>query len=100
MAAIRRAQSIFGKLDALVLNVGIPAMGSVADTPVDEWRRVFEINTFSMVPMLNVALPILREHGGGRVVFVTSHIGTEPFPGMAATAASKAAVNSIARYVN
>lgn len=83
-----------------MLNVGVPFMGSTAESPVEQWRRVFEINVFSMVPALNAALPILRANAhGGRVVFVASHIGVAPFPGMAATAASKAAVNSIARCV-
>ncbi|KZW01580.1 NAD(P)-binding protein [Exidia glandulosa HHB12029] len=98
-AAVTQAYKHFGRLDSLVLNVGIPAMGSTADTPVEEWRSVFEINVFSMIPTLNAALPLLRMVETGRILFTSSHTGVIPFPGLSATSASKAAVNSLARSI-
>jgi 2-keto-3-deoxy-L-fuconate dehydrogenase len=39
----------WGGLDVLVNNAGIGAQGTVEDNPLDEWRRVLDVNLLGMV---------------------------------------------------
>lgn len=83
----------------MILNAGIGVMGTVASGVLADWSRQFEVNVFSLVATLQAALPALRESkrsGGGRVIITSSAGSVAAPPGLAAYAAAKAAVNSIA----
>ena len=61
---------------------------------VDEWRLMFDTNITGIFNTSRAALPYLRARGGGWVINVSSLSGTNPFPGGAASCATKAAVNA------
>src|SRR6202045_5332484 len=62
----------FGSVDAVVNVAGI-GLFSVFETTTDETARsVFETNLFGPIDIMRVAIPHLREHGGGRIVNLTS----------------------------
>ncbi|EJD50547.1 NAD(P)-binding protein [Auricularia subglabra TFB-10046 SS5] len=94
--ALSQTSETFGRLDGLVLNAGMGIMGTIASTPVEDWRRNFEVNVFSMIPLLQAALPLLRI-SNGRVILVSSAGSVTPPPGLAAYAATKAALNCMAK---
>jgi len=54
-----------GKLTALVNNAGISLTASIADTPVELWRRVFAVNVDSIVMSLHACLDLLKAGGAG-----------------------------------
>ncbi|KAG8865223.1 hypothetical protein FRB96_000113 [Tulasnella sp. 330] len=96
--AVETALSTYGSLSALVLNAGtLHPLGRI-DTPnlVDEWKSLFDVNFFSLVQTIQMALPHLRKIGG-RVVFVSSGAATGGSAGWGAYSASKAAMNSLCR---
>ncbi|KAK5026927.1 hypothetical protein LTS07_007226 [Exophiala sideris] len=63
--AVEKAVSSLGRLDALLLNAGVvEPVGPVATAKVDEWKRLFDVNFFSMIHTVQVALPHLRKHCG------------------------------------
>lgn len=90
--------STYGSLSGLVLNAGILHPIGRIDTPnlVDQWKNLFDVNFFSLVQTIQIALPHLREFGG-RVVFVSSGAATGGMAGWGAYNASKAAMNSLCR---
>lgn len=103
--AFTRAKDTFGPvLDGLILNAGtLDPLGRVGDptVPLDAWKHHFDVNFFSLVSALNVALPALRTSPNtGRVIFVSSGAATGNTPGWAPYNAAKAAMNSLARYVH
>ncbi|KZV85197.1 NAD(P)-binding protein [Exidia glandulosa HHB12029] len=80
---------------ALVLNAGVQAISVVARASLDDWKRAFDVNFFSALPIVQAALPGLKE-GGGRIVLVSASAAVMPIQGMAGYSASKAALNAFA----
>lgn len=60
---------------------------------------MFDVNLFSTLHLIKASLPLLRE-SKGRVIFVSSGAATGGTAGWGPYNASKAALNSLARYVN
>ncbi|KAF9305510.1 hypothetical protein BGZ91_008741, partial [Linnemannia elongata] len=61
-----------GRLDGLVLNAGIlEPLAPIANTNVKDWKHNFDVNFFSIITLVQHALPALRE-SKGRVIFVSS----------------------------
>ena len=78
---------------------GFAAGQPVADTPLDEFERMFALNLRPTYLVTQRSLPRLVESGGGAIVCVSSRSALEPFAGAAGYAASKAAVIAFARTV-
>jgi NAD(P)-dependent dehydrogenase (short-subunit alcohol dehydrogenase family) len=80
-AAIAAIVADGGRLDALVNNAGYGSYGSLEDVPLEEGRRQFEVNVFGLARLTQLALPIMRGQGAGRIVNITSIGGKmhEPF---------------------
>ena len=94
-AAVAAAADALGGLDILVNNAGILTRGTVADTPLDEWRRVFETNVFGLVRVTRAALPWLRASSCAAIVNTCSLGAVVGLPGAAAYSSSKGAVYSL-----
>lgn len=81
-------------LAGLVNNAGIPAAGPLELLPVDELRRVFEVNVFGPVAVTQAFLPLLKA-ARGRIVNISSVAGRSVLPFMSPYAASKFALEAI-----
>jgi len=69
-------------IDILVNNAGLYAsleMRPFDQIPLDEWRKVMDVNVASMFLTCRAVVPVMREHGGGKIVNISS--GT-PFRGV------------------
>jgi len=79
-----------GGLTALVNNAG-GALGldRVEDGDLDGWRAMFELNVLGTLRTTQALLPILREHGGGDVLVVTSTAAHAPYEGGAGYVGAK-----------
>jgi NAD(P)-dependent dehydrogenase (short-subunit alcohol dehydrogenase family) len=112
-ASVRAAASDmerrFGRVDVLVNNAGIlPEVAHTGPTEVVDlelFRTTFDTNLFGAVTVLEAFLPLLRRSDAGRIVNVTSRMGslvdqTDPASPYYATVlpayqSSKAALNSV-----
>ena len=71
-----------GGIDILINNAGLYAslaMRPFTEIPLDEWRRVMDVNVASMFLTCRAVVPPMRERGGGKIVNISS--GT-PFRGV------------------
>ena len=100
--AIHEGASHYQRIDGLILNAGTldPCCRIGDNTPLDAWKNHFDVNFFSLVAACKAALPSLRKSAhGGKIVFVSSGAAVKGLAGWGPYNASKAAMNSLCRYV-
>lgn len=91
-AEVRRVEVEWGPIDALFNNAGVGLAGAVEDLSLDDWRRMFEVNTMGTVHGVHTVYPGMVARRRGVIVNTASGAGLCPRPGMTPYAASKFAV--------
>lgn len=96
--AARETEAALGRIDILVANAGIAgANATVVDYPVDEWRRIVDINLNGVFYCCKAIVAGMIERDYGRVVNVASIAGKEGNPNAAAYSAAKAGVIALTK---
>ncbi|HEX3642621.1 MAG TPA: SDR family oxidoreductase, partial [Ktedonobacteraceae bacterium] len=85
----------FGRLDVVINNAGQAAAGTIADLNPDDFRKILDLNVFGPLAAMQAVIPIMREQGGGLIINVSSMVSKMHIPGLAAYAATKAALNML-----
>jgi NAD(P)-dependent dehydrogenase (short-subunit alcohol dehydrogenase family) len=70
--ALAEIERRFGRLDALVNNAGVAVFAPLLETSDQDWKRVLEVNLTGPFLCTKAAAPLMREHGGGAIVNITS----------------------------
>jgi len=84
----------FGTLDAVVNSAALDHTDDLASAPMAGVRRVFEVNTFGVIAMIQAAVGPMSARGGS-IVNITSRLAHVGVPTMAIYAASKGAVHAL-----
>ena len=95
-AVLARAED-FGGLDILVNNAGLDLVSPVLDTSEADARRIFDVNFFGALFLLQAAARALAARGAGAIVNVSSRTASAGVPGMAVYGASKGALEALTR---
>jgi NAD(P)-dependent dehydrogenase (short-subunit alcohol dehydrogenase family) len=93
---VSAAIELDGAIDAVVNNasyLGPSPQPPLAHYPLDVVRRVYEVNVFAPLALVQEALPSLRP--GGRIVNVTSDAAVEAYEGWGGYGSSKAALEQL-----
>jgi 3-oxoacyl-[acyl-carrier protein] reductase len=86
-----------GRLDILVANAGLYRSASIEDTTLRDFDDLFAVNVRAPFFVVQQLLPIMGE--GGSIVLVSSLAARAAFGTIAAYAASKGALESLARHL-
>lgn len=81
------------RVDILHNNAGIGHAAPVADTELEDWRRIVDVNIMGVVNGIQAFVPRMQQQGGGgHIVNTASMAGLTPSAGMVPYATSKFAV--------
>ena len=90
-AATAKVKQAHGRIDVLVNNAGITGGNAPTwELPVQEWRRVVEVNLVAPFLTCAAVVPMMLEGGYGRIVNIASVAGKEGNPNASHYSASKA----------
>lgn len=88
----------FGGVDIVVNNAGISGMTvPVEELPVEEWRRVVDLDLTGVFHGCKAAIPPMKAGGYGRIVNIASVAGKEGNPNAAAYSAAKGGVIALTK---
>lgn len=88
----------YGRLDALVGNAAVlGGLRPVGHYPPEDWERVFAVNVTANWRLIRSCDALLKASDAGRAIFVTSGVAHGVFPYWGPYAASKAALEAMAR---
>ena len=89
-----------GTVDILVNNAGVYAsleMRPFEQIPLEEWRKVMDVNVASMFLMCRAVVPVMRARGGGKIVNISSGTPFRGVPFLLHYVTSKGAIVALTR---
>lgn len=89
-----------GFVDVLVNNAGMGYTQSLAQTSLEDWQRVINLNLTSVFQCIQAVLPSMRDRGQGVIINVASVAAHSAFPDWGAYSISKAGVVSLSRILS
>jgi short-subunit dehydrogenase len=81
-----------GKIDILINNAGIGITGGIEETQLTDVKKVFEVNFFGMMQLIQEVLPYMRKQKNGIIINISSIAGYTGLPYRGIYSATKAAV--------
>lgn len=87
----------FGAVHILINNAGINVRKNVTEFTLDEWNRVIQTNLTAPFLLCRALVPLMKGHGYGRIINMTSIMSHVSMAGRAAYSASKAGLLGMTR---
>ncbi len=75
---VAEAVKAFGRLDILVNNAGTSATGEFESVTDDIWQADFELKLFAAIRLARLAIPHMKQQGGGRIINITNIGAKQP----------------------
>ncbi|MEO1475212.1 MAG: SDR family oxidoreductase [Pseudomonadota bacterium] len=98
-SVVQSAHDAMGGLNVLVNNAGIGSLGSVEDESYDMFRKVQEVDVDSIFLGCKYAIPLMRDHGMGSIINISSIAGIIASHNYIAYNTAKAAVRHMSKSI-
>ena len=99
-AAVSQAAAKFLSVDAAIHNACKCTFAAEADTDLDTYRDVMDVNYFGALRLTKSVLPYMIKQNKGRIIFTSSGVGVMGFTRISPYASSKGAIESLAKCLN
>jgi len=97
--AAERILETFGRIDILVNNAGVNFRVPVLEFPEEEWDRVISTNLKGYFLVAQAVVPQMLQNGYGKVINMSSILGTVGLPNQVAYASSKGGVDQMTKVM-
>jgi len=87
----------FDRIDIWVNNAGHGILDSVAAVDMAAVRETFETNFFGAVEAMQAVIPVMKQHGQGTIINISSVAGHIPLPFRGVYSGTKFAMNAIGK---
>src|SRR3712207_440992 len=95
--AVAFTEREFGRLDVLVNNAGILGFAALDEMPIEQYRKIVEVNQVGVFLGMQAAVPALERAGRGSIINISSVEGLGGGPFLTAYTASKFAVRGMTK---
>lgn len=95
----KQAEEAMGQLDILVNNAGVTKDNIFMRMKDDEWNDVLAVNLTASFRLARASMRGMMKRRWGRIISITSVVGTMGNPGQANYAASKAGVTGMTKSI-
>lgn len=93
--AVTKAYDHFGRLDIVLNNAGYSLVGTIEESTAEEVKAMYDTNIFGALAVIQAALPLLRQQGGGHIIGTSSNLGHVVLPVIGYYCSSKWAFEAI-----
>lgn len=90
----KKAEFEFGNVHVLINNAGYHSRGLAENIGIEDLGQMIDVNLRAPIILSRLAVPYLRQAGGGAIINVGSLAGRTPVPGSATYSASKAGLRA------
>lgn len=92
---VQQAFDYFGRLDIVLNNAGYSLVGTIEESAAEDVKAMYDTNIFGALAVIQAALPLLRQQGGGHILGTSSNLGHVTLPVIGYYASSKWAFEAI-----
>ncbi len=95
--AVDAAAEAMGGVDIAIHNACKCTFAGEAETDLEEYRDVFEVNYFGALRLVKSVVPHMERRSGGRIIFTSSAVGVTGFANISPYSSTKGALESLAK---